>query len=336
VIEPLLYFRTNALARTQLILKEIHDAPLEFRYRSDTVVLTVECLIKAIEARIMDTGIPEYKIPANVDRSELPRYERERLAYQQKVDAVRYATMRHDMTQGFVLTQYFYEEMIKFEKDPVSLKDIMGEMVYSMDIDQQVHRARNLDFDKEGDSDVLSRNTPRKLTGLDLAEARLAAGDVATAGAMARQALVDNTDSSNSDAVANSARAEFILARVAILTGHPEQAIEGFQRTLATSKDPRLLAWSHIYLGRMLDLDCKRDEALTEYKEALKARDGQLDTRLSAERGVKTAYAVRGHSCEDDADDTGTPGPAPAKPPTATPQQDKPEASWPNGTEKPQ
>ncbi|HEY1208484.1 MAG TPA: hypothetical protein VGE85_03885 [Terracidiphilus sp.] len=336
VIEPLLYFRTNALARTQPILKEIHDAPLEFRYRSDTVVLTVECLIKAIEARIMDTGIPEYKIPANVDRSELPRYERERLAYQQKVDAVRYATMRHDMTQGFVLTQYFYEEMIKFEKDPVSLKDIMGEMVYSMDIDQQVHRARNLDFDKEGDSDVLSRNTPRKLTGLDLAEARLAAGDVATAGAMARQALVDNTDSSNSDAVANSARAEFILARVAILTGHPEQAIEGFQRTLATSKDPRLLAWSHIYLGRMLDLDCKRDEALTEYKEALKARDGQLDTRLSAERGVKTAYAVRGHSCEDDADDTGTPGPAPAKPPTATPQQDKPEASWPNGTEKPQ
>jgi hypothetical protein len=29
------------------------------------------------------------------------------------------------------------------------------------------------------------------LTGLDLAEARLAAGDVATASAMARQALVD-------------------------------------------------------------------------------------------------------------------------------------------------
>jgi hypothetical protein len=335
VIEPLLYLRTNALARMQPILKEIRDAPLEFRYRSDTVALTVECLIKAIEARIMDTGIPEYKIPANIDRSELPRYERERQAYQQKVDAVRYATMRHDMTQGFVLTQYFYEEMIKFEKDPVSLKDTMGEMVYSMDIDQQVHRARNLDFDKEGDSDVLSRNTPRKLTGLDLAEARLAAGDVATASAMARQALVENTDSSNSDAVANSARAEFILARVAILTGHPEQAMEGFQRTLATSKDPRLLAWSHIYLGRMLDLDCKRDEALAEYKEALKTRDGQMDTRLSAERGVKTAYAVRGHSCEDDADDTGTQGPAPAKPPTATPPQDKPEASWPNGTVKP-
>ena len=53
----------------------------------------------------------------------------------------------------------------------------------------------------------------------------------------------------------------------------------------------------------MLDLDCKRDEALAEYKEALATRDGQQDTRLAAERGVKTAYAVKGHSCEDDADD---------------------------------
>jgi hypothetical protein len=343
MIEPLLYLRSNALSRTQPILKEVRDAPMEFRYRSDTVALTVECLIKAIEARIMDTGIPVYKIPANIDRSDLPRYERERQAYQQKVDAVRIATMRHDMTQGFVLTQYFYEQMLQFEKDPVSLKDTMGEMVYSMDIEQQIHRARNLDFDKEADGDVLTRSKPRKLTGLDLAEARLAAGDVATASAMARQALSTHSDSSNSSnssdslaAVAVSARAEFILARVAILTGHPDQAIKGFQRTLATSKDMRLLAWSHIYLGRMLDLDCKRDEALTEYKEAMKARDGQLDTRLSAERGIKTAYAVKGHSCEEDADDTGSPGPAPAKPSTASPQPDKPESSWPNGSEKPQ
>jgi hypothetical protein len=335
VIEPLLYVRANAIDRSQPILKEVREAPLEFRYRSDTVALTVECLIKAIEARTMDTGIPEYKIPANVDRSELPRYERERQAYQQKVEAVRIATMRHDMTQGFVLTQYFYEQMLLFEKDPASLKDTIGEMVYSMDVDQQVHRARNLDFDKEGDSDVLSRSSPRKLTGLDLAEARLAAGDVAKASALARQALATQSDSSNAsnsqDAAAARARAEFILARVAILTGHPDQAIEGFHRTLTASKDPRLLAWSHIYLGRMLDLDCKRDEALTEYKEALQTRDGQLDTRLSAERGVKTAYAVNGHSCEEDDGDTGSPAPAPAKP-----QPEKPESSWPNGTEKPQ
>jgi len=310
MIEPLLLARANAIDRTQPILKEVRNAPLEFRYRSDTVPLTIECLIKAIEARTMDTGVPVYKIPAGVDRSELPKYEHEMQVYQSKVDAVRVSTVNHDMTQGFVLTQYFYEELIQFEKDPASLTDTIGEMVYSMDVDQQVHRARQIEFDKEADGDVLTRSKPRKLTGLDLAEARLAAGDAATAGAMARQALAVRGDSL--DSVADNARANFILARVSIMTGHPEDAINDFQKTLATSKEPRLIAWSHIYLGRMLDLDCKRDEALAEYKEALESRDGEQDTRIAAERGVKAAYAVKGHSCDDDADDS-TPDAAPGK-----------------------
>jgi len=334
VIEPLLLSRANAIDRTQPILKEVREAPLEFRYRSDAVALVIECLIKAIEARTMDTGIPAYKIPPNTSRSELPHYEHERQVVQQKMEAVRLAAMRHDMTQGFVLTQYFYEQLINFEKDPAGLRDTIGEMVYSMDVDQQAHRARQIEFDKEADGDVLTRSKPRKLTGLDLAEARLAAGDVATASAMARQALTVHSDSTNYlEDVVNSSRAEFILARAAIVTGHPLQAIEGFQRTLATSKDPRLLSWSHIYLGRILDLDCKRDQALAEYQQALSLRDGQQDTRIAAERGVKTAYAVKGHSCEDDSDEDAS---APPKPQLDKPAPAKPEASWPNGTVKPQ
>jgi tetratricopeptide (TPR) repeat protein len=321
VIEPLLYARASAIDRAQPILKEVREAPLEFVFRSDTVPLTIECLIKAIEARTMDTGVPVYKIPAGVQRSDLPIYERERQAYQQKVDAVKWATVRHDMTQGFVLTQYFYEQLLQFEKDPASLKDTIGEMVYSMDVDQQVHRARNLEFDKEADGDVLTRSKPRKLTGLDLAEARLSAGDVTTASSMARQVLTVHTDTLES--VAESARANFILARAAILTGHPDQAIDGFQKTVATTKEPRLLAWSHIYLGRMLDLDCKRDEALGEYRKALAARDGEQDTRLAAERGIKAAYSVNGHSCDKDAGDG--PEDEPAKPPAGTTGTPKPQ-----------
>ena len=328
VIEPLLETRANAIDRAQPILKEIRDAPLEFRFRANTLPLTIECLIKAIEARNMDTGVPVYKIPANVDRSDLPKYERELQAYQQKVDAIKVATVRHDMTQGFVLTQYFYEQLLQFERQGASLKDTIGEMVYSMDVDQQAHRARQIDFDKEADGEVLGRSQPRKLTGLDLAEARLAAGDVATASAMARQVLAENSDTL--DAVAEEARANFILARTAIISGHPEEAINRFQKTLATSKDNRLLAWSHIYLGRMLDLDCKRDEAVSEYKAALTVRDGQQDTRLAAERGAKTAFAVKGHSCDEDADDEPAGGaqPGSAKPGGA--------AAAPGGTQKPQ
>ncbi len=324
VIDPMLYARTNALERDQPILKEIRDAPLDFHFRSDTTALTIECLIKAIEARTMDTGVPEYKIPAGIDRSQLPRYEHERELYKQRVDAVKWATVQHDMRQGFVLTQYFYEQMIQFEKQPTSMKETMGEMVYSMDVDQQVHRARQVEFDKEADQDVLQRSRPRQLTGLDLAEARLSAGDIATASAIAQKVLASQDDTIAS--VADAARAHFILARADLLSVHPGEseddaertigeAIAQFQKTLETSKDQRLLAWSHIYLGRVLDLECKRDQAAAEYKAALEVRDGQLDTRLAAERGIKTAYAVKGHSCDEDADDeapdTGAPKPAP-------------------------
>jgi tetratricopeptide (TPR) repeat protein len=253
----------------------------------------------------------------------LPRYQHERQAVEDKQGAVRVSTVRHDMTQGFVLTQYFYEQLLQFEKDPASLKDSIGEMVYSMDVDQQVHRARQTEFDKQADEDVLSRSKPRKLEGLDLAEARLAAGDIGTASAMARQALTVHDDTLQ--AVGDQARANFILARAAIMTGRADEAISRFQTTLSTTREPRLLAWSHIYLGRMLDLECKRDKALAEYKLALETRDGQQDTRIAAERGVKAAYAVKGHSCEeDDADDE----------PAAAP--DKSGQAKPNAPAKPQ
>ena len=164
VIAPLLLNRANGADRMQPIIKAISDAPLAYRYRSDSVALTIECLIKAIEARTMDTGIPEYKIPKNADRENMPRYVHERQAYLQKVDAARLAAVDHDMRQGFVLTQYFYEQLISFEKDPASLSDVIGEMVYSMDVDDQVHRARRIDFDKAADVDVLMRSAPRELT----------------------------------------------------------------------------------------------------------------------------------------------------------------------------
>ena len=326
VIEPLLYARANAIDRTQPILKEIHEAPLEFRYRSDTVPLTVECLIKAIEARTTDTGIPDYKMPSNIDRSQLPIYQHERQLVEQKQEAVRVATVQHDMRQGFVLTQYFYDELVSFERDPASLKDTIGEMVYSMDVDQQVHRIRALVFDKEADAEVLERSKPKKLTGMDLAEMKLSTGDIPGASQMAQQVLDHQSDTVAS--ATDSARAWFIMARISAMTGHPEQAIDDFQKTLATSKEQRLLAWSHIYLGRMLDLDCKRDQALSEYKLALTVRDGREDTRLAAERGVKSAYSVNGHTCDEDADED-TPGPVPpGKAPTGTNGQ--------NGTQKPQ
>lgn len=301
LIEPLLYQRADAMERYLPILKEVRDAPLDYRYRSDIVDLTIECLIKAIEARTMDTGIAPYLTPTDERRQDFARIETERNAVAAKMEAVRQAQVRHDMAQGWVLTAYFYEQLIHFERDPASIKDSIGEIVYSMDVDHEVHRARDVTFDQQADDDVLRRTAPRKLTGLDLAESRLSTGDPATAASLARQALA----SAANDPSIDTGRANFILARTAIMGGDPDSAIAGFQKAADTAKETRVRAWSHIYLGRMMDLACKRNDAIAQYNQALAVRDGQQDTRLAAERGLKTAYAAQqGHTCQaDDSDD---------------------------------
>ncbi len=78
----------------------------------------------------------------------------------------------------------------------------------------------------------------------------------------------------------------------------------------------------------MLDLDCKRDQAVSEYKLALTVRDGQQDTRLAAERGVKSGYIVNGHTCDEDSDDDSSNPPPPGKAAAGTQGQ--------NGNAKPQ
>ncbi len=296
LIEPLLYSRSNATDRFLPLLRDVREAPLDYRYRTDIVELTIESLIKAIETRTLDTGIPKYVPPPDAKRSDFERIEHDRGVVLQKQEQVRQAHLHHEMTQGYILTAYFYEQLVNFEKDPASLKDTIGELVYGMDVDHEDHRARSVVFDRQADQDVLRRTAPRKLTGLDLAEARIAAGDYATASALARQSL---TMASKDESV-DTGRANFILARAAILTGRPEEAMTGFEKAAATAKETRILAWSHIYLGRMMDLDCKRDEAVSQYNLALAVRDGQQDTRVAAERGVKAAYAVKGHSCDAD------------------------------------
>ncbi len=302
LIEPLLFQRATAMDRFLPILKDVREAPLEYVYRSDIVALTVECLIKAVEARTMDTGIANFVAPTDARRSDFATIEHDRGVVQQKQEQIRQVRVHHEMAQGYVMTAYFYEQLTHFEKDPASLKDTIGELVYGMDVDHEEHRAKQVTFDAQADQDILRRTAARRLTGLDLAEARLASGDYATASALARQSLVlaPKEDSAKADP-GDIGRANFILARAAILTGHPDEAITGFQRAVASAKETRILAWSHIYLGRILDLDCRRDEAVSEYKSALAVRDGQQDTRLAAERGVKAAYSVKGHTCEADA-----------------------------------
>jgi tetratricopeptide (TPR) repeat protein len=311
-LEPLLYARASSMDRLLPFLKTVREAPLEYTFRSDIVSLVTECMIRAIEARTMNTGVAPFKAPAVVNHSEFATVERERHATEQKAEAVRQAAVKRDMEEGYVLTAYFYDRLIAFEKEPQSFKETIGEIVYGMDVPSEVGRAKHVTFTQQNEGDVVHHST-RQLHGLDLAEMKLLQGDVAGASTLAHQELERHTG--------DTARADFLLARCAVMQRKVDEARHYFEETIRLGKDPRLLAWSHIYLGRMDDLEHSRDEAVAQYQQALVNRDGQLDTKEAAERGLKEPYGPPpgARQQEDDSDDESQP--AKDTPATSTPGQ---------------
>ncbi len=294
-LEPLLYQRAGAMDRLLPFLKVVRDAPLDFVYRSDIVSLVIESMIRAAEARTMSTGVTIYQIPANIERVDLERAYKQHNADVQQDSAIREQSVARAMAEGYVLTQYFYDQLVNFERTPESLKESIGEMVYGMPVDQEISRAKQVHFVEEGSQDVV-RRAPAQPRGLDLAELDLMKGDAKTAAALSQKALQDHTP--------DAARANFILARASLMTGNIDDAEGAFKETVRLSNDPRLLAWSHIYLGRILDVEDKRDDAMLEYKAALTVRDGQPDTKEAAEKGLKSPFALpKRADTDDDGDD---------------------------------
>ncbi|MGA2746078.1 MAG: hypothetical protein ABSE44_15375, partial [Candidatus Sulfotelmatobacter sp.] len=67
-----------------------------------------------------------------------------------------------------------------------------------------------------------------------------------------------------------------------------------FQKAIQETKDPKVVAWSHVYLGRILDMKEDREAALVEYRAALASAvspGAELpEVKAAAERGLQQAY----------------------------------------------
>ncbi len=284
-VEPLVYGRAAAMERLVPLLKTVQTAPLDFTYKSDIVALITECLIKAIEARTMDTGIqrPQRPTGANRQRLEMDGYDAAVGLYDRQSEAVRRRTVDLDMHQGWVLTDYFYRQLINMERDGVSLKDNIGQMVYGMDVERERHADQNIAFLPVPTHDFVRRSAP-KPTGLQLAEMKMMQGDPTTAEQMAEKALADPAG--------DHGVAHYILARIDLMERQPDEAITHFEAALASGHDPRTLAWSHIYLGRLYDTAPDRKRALEQYKAALAVPELPTDGRAAAEKGLREPFAL--------------------------------------------
>jgi hypothetical protein len=267
-LDPLALKRANRMQRLKPLLGTVSNAPLEATFKTDIALLVTESLIRAIEARTI-------AVPTAPDE--------DRKAHEKRVEEVRSQAAEVAMRQGFVLTRYFYDQFATFEKGDNSFQDTFPDMLYGMDLGHEEKRARSVEFAANGAPDLVRATVRPANDALGPAEERLIAGDAAGAQAIAEQVIESHTG--------DISRANFILARASSLQGKMQDAVDYFQKTIQTGSEPRLVAWSHIYLGRIFDIQQDRETALKHYNAALNVGDIAPDTKAAAERGIQQPYA---------------------------------------------
>ncbi|WP_419805548.1 tetratricopeptide repeat protein [Terriglobus sp.] len=299
-IDPIIYARASATSRLMPILKTVQDAPIDFLYKNDINAFMTECLIKAIEARTMETGIERPSRKANgKERFDPAGFNIALADYERRAEVVRRQQVIRDMRSGWVLTQYFYDKLSTEDREGISLKESMGELVYGMDVPAEAGRDKKIAFFPEGSPDLVGvsgsgGSTTRRgkalkqapLTAMDQAERKLQQGDRAGAADLAEKELAAHPD---------SPEAMYVMARLHLMQREPQEAFDTFEKIVANGKDMRTVAWSHVYLGRMYDTALAqpdRTKAVAEYKAALAVPGIQSDVQAAAEQGLKQAFAV--------------------------------------------
>ncbi len=262
VLDPMALSHGNTLKQLEPILEDVRSAPMAPAFKNDISLMVNECLIRAIEAR---TSI------AKTD------------------EAARNAYVQRSVEEGFVLTRVFYDQLREFEKDSTGLKNAYGNLLHTISLERERKRAREVVFRDQATPEIVSavQPAPNEDRLLSIAEQKLAAGDREGAQKLANGVLQHNHGGEA------PGHAVFILARIATLTGKMEEAQTSFEQAVASVHDPRMLAWSHIYLGRIFDIQEKRDVAVEHYRAALAAGDPSADTKAAAERGLTEPYQAR-------------------------------------------
>jgi len=266
LLDPMALKYPAAMDRLKPLLASVKGSPMDQSFRNDVSLLTTECLIRAIEARTTGT-------------SKTPEPEKQQL-------------VERSVEQGFILTPYFYDALEQFEKSPVGLRNAYGDLIGGINVGKEQKNAAQVKFASTADQELLhlSRHQPAEL--LLAAQQRLASGDLEGAKKIAQQAL----DEKQGD----PGRALFILAQVAILNRDMQGARGYFQQALGVAHEPTVLAWSHIYLGRIFDLQEDRAAALDQYRAALTAGGLLPEAKAAAERGIQQPYEPPSHPQQQD------------------------------------
>ena len=278
LLDPMaIRYRTNA-ERLQPLQNYAAKAPLfPVEYRDDFSAFFAECLVRAVELRLR--RLAPGTLSGAMDQAE---------------------------GQGYVLVRPIYAGLSGFEKSLPAMSYYLPDLIKGIDVGAEARRLRGVQFPgaaPAGDvvmaAEAAAPEVAPKAAGAsdaseqDLAEGQrqIAARNGAAAAASFGRILAGHPD---------NLRATYGLAVASALLGQPDRARELFAKVIAAAQgsgaeagaqpDAADLSWSHIYLGRMYDVEGKRDLAIAEYQAALAVAGASESARNAAQRGVDTGY----------------------------------------------
>jgi len=277
LLDPFPYRHARVIESKAGLHRVIERLPgLDAAFRGDFSLLLTESLIQGIQARRMK-GDAEAK----------------QRAAQEAVE------------EGFYLAEYFFEAMEKFEQQPVGMRLYYSEMVDGISARDEQKRLAEVEFRaRPSRFREMPRNSLEEMT--ERGESSISQGEFEEASEIFGAAM---------EQFGPQPRVLYGLAIVATQQKQPERAKEYFAQAASLATDTRTKAWAHIYLGRLLDLEGKRPDAVRAYRAALAAGDPSPDTKQAAEKGVQEGFASPN-------------GP----PPEAEPPEEKPRQRVPLGT----
>jgi hypothetical protein len=267
LLDPMVGKFAGNLKALDPLTDSLRLAPMDESFKEDPTLLVTECLIRAIEARTLVGG-------------KAPQSEQER-------------SLVESEQQGFTLTRYFYQKLLLFEKDSIGFRAALPPMLGAIDVRAEEKHAGQIQFAAAAEPELLHLSRPKEGKLLVTAEERLSAGDVQAAEKLAKQALAEKSE--------DQGRALFILAQ----TVSAKEASGYFEQALKATSDPKVIAWSHIYLGRILDMQDDGDDgperaaAIGHYKAAVSASASLPEAKAAAEEGLQKPF-TRPHRAQQD------------------------------------
>jgi tetratricopeptide (TPR) repeat protein len=273
--------------RAMPLLEYAARAPrLPVEFHDDYSAFFDECLVRAVELRLK--RLLPADLSAAIDQAE---------------------------SIGFVLVRPIYAGLNGFEKSEPAMGYYLPDLIKSIDVAGEARRLRGVKFAEaesaDGASAAAGSNaaaSAKPAAAADpvddfLAEGQrqISARNGAAAATAFERVLADHP---------NEMRATYGLAVASALQGQPERARELFAKVIAASQnspgegstqaDPSNVSWSHIYLGRMYDVEGQRDLAVIEYRAALSVAGVPESARAAAQRGVDTGYQTPSRDAKPD------------------------------------